>query len=387
MRSVLYRMLTVFLVCAVSFVNITVVLAEPETVSAVSMDKVSAAFLAEANTLQSIMEKNAQELYSVAGLSKLPALLVVCEGIDQGAIQPTDMVSVSSAAAKVKGPTAFIEQGEQIAASELLKAAVMIGAGDAIFALGEHMCGTETVFLEKIQRRLQELGVSASMADAMGNGLQISTADLVKIGAALSKSECFSKHCMLTLDGITHEDERYTELVNPNRLIKNYAGCTGIATGSSSADGYCGIFSANRGETQLICVVLGAKNSSDRFETATQMLDYAFASIQTQKVAVAGSVIKENVRVQGGKRREINLVAKEDVVLLLDKNQQRLKGVEQIPEVIAAPFTTSDVLGYVVYQDESGAEVARVELVAQHNVEQASFRDYMREIVLGFLRV
>lgn len=370
--------------CCLLCTSLSATLAVEET--SVSMDEMTGGVLLEATTLQPVLEKDAQTARSVAGLCKLPALLVVCEAMDEGAIKPTDEVTVSERAARISGPTAFIETGETIAASELIKAAVMINAGDAIMALGEAIYGSETAFLEQIHSRLKDMDIPLTLSDAVGKDLQVDPMTLAKLGAELVKSETFSQYCMLTLDGITHTGDRYTELVNPNRMIKTYAGCTGVSTGSSQADGYCGVFSVTRGDTSLICVVLGAKNSNSRFEIAKQMLDSAFATIKTQRVATAGEVMVKNVPVQGGKRREVNLVAKDDVVIILEKAQADLKGVPEIPEVLIAPFDVTDVQGTIVYKTDAGETLARVELVPQQAVEIANLRDIIREIFLGYLR-
>ena len=90
----------------------------------VDLSNVKTAMIAESVSGQLIMEKNSKERVNVAGLTRLPSLLLVCELIDEGALNLSDKITVSEAAAAVKGPTAFVEPYEEIAASELLKAAV-----------------------------------------------------------------------------------------------------------------------------------------------------------------------------------------------------------------------------------------------------------------------
>jgi D-alanyl-D-alanine carboxypeptidase len=92
------------------------------------------------------------------------------------------------------------------------------------------------------------------------------------------------------------------------------------------------------------------------------------------------------VRVQGGLRREVNLVAKDTVVLLLDKSEPALTPVEDIPDRLQAPLSTGDVVGSVSYQTADGVEKGKVELVPQADVEQAFMRDIIRRVLLGFLR-
>jgi D-alanyl-D-alanine carboxypeptidase (penicillin-binding protein 5/6) len=353
---------------------------------AVSMEDASGALLVEASTQQPLLESNADTPKSVAGLVKLPAILVLCEAVDSGALDLTSNLMISDKAASIGGPTAFIEAGETISAAPLMKAAIMISAGDAILALGEAAFGTETAFAERIRERFGELGIDAAFDNALGTGAKLSPRQLAILGAALMKSPCFAAHSKLTLEGISHQDGRETELVNANRMLRTYAGCVGVATGSSAEDGYCGVFYVIRGDTHLICVTLGCRNANTRFALAGNMLDQVFATKKAQCLANAGDVIAESVRVQGGSRREVNLVAKDTVVLLLDKSEPALTAVENIPGRLQAPLSTGDVVGSVSYQTADGVEKGKVELVPQADVDQAFMRDIIRRVLLGFLR-
>ena len=105
-----------------------------------------------------LLDKKGSEGMAVAGLRKLPAVLTLCRAFDSGLIAENTGMQVSPHAASIPGPTAFLEAGERIEAGELLKAAVMISAGDAIVTLGENAFGSESVFLNNIMVTLKELG-------------------------------------------------------------------------------------------------------------------------------------------------------------------------------------------------------------------------------------
>ena len=136
----------------------------------------------------------------------------------------------------------------------------------------------------------------------------------------------------------------------------------------------------------MFCVVLGAKNTSERFKIATSLFDYAFSTLKCQTFSEKGSVVKESIPVRGGMRREINLVAKETVVKILDKNTPTLQVVELVPNGLQAPFDSETILGSISYQTPAGEEIARVDLVAQHPVEAARLRHFIRNVLLhGFL--
>jgi len=352
----------------------------------ISMEGASGQVLTEASTQQVLIEYEADTARSVAGLSKLPGLLVLCEAVDSGMFDLTSLVQVSQEAARISGPTAFIEGGEAIEAAPLMKAAVMVCAGDAIYALGEALFGSEAVFVSVIQERLRELGIDVPYDNASGADVKFTPRQLALMGAELMQSPCFAAHSKFTLEEIVHKDGRKTELVNANRMLRSYAGCTGVATGSSQTDGYCGVFYISRGDTNLVCVVLGCKNSATRFAIATEMLNQTFSTIRAQRLATKGDVIAKDVRVIGGKRRDVNLVAKESVVLVLEKNEPALLPVETIPKRLHAPLSAEDVVGTISYQTADGVEKGKVELVVQVPIEEAFLRDFIRNAILGFLR-
>lgn len=201
-----------------------------------SFDGAAQAGIYELNTLTPLYETGDASV-EVAGLSRLPALLVLCELMDSGDIDAEGMVSISANAARISGPTAFVEAGETLAASELLKAAVMIGAGDAITALAEAVSGGGVVAL--INQRLSQLGISKTLDDIHGSGSAFTVRELAMLGAALVESPSFLAWSGTYYDTLTHSDGRITELASSNKLLRSCAGCIGVATGSSSSAGYC----------------------------------------------------------------------------------------------------------------------------------------------------
>ena len=132
-----------------------------------------AAVLMEQGGGQVVFGAQADEKLEVGGLSRLPALLAVCEGIDAGLLGLDMTVTVSHEAAAIQGPTAFLSPGEAIDAGSLLKAGIIITAGDAIYALGEAVFGTEEACLIRIRERLASLNIHAEYGDMLGSGVKL----------------------------------------------------------------------------------------------------------------------------------------------------------------------------------------------------------------------
>lgn len=346
---------------------------------------VESALLINVTGMQTILEFNPDSPRKAAGLSRLPAMLIISEAIDSGELSMTDIVTVSRAASEIPGPTAFVEANESISVQDLFKAAVMICAGDAVYALAEKLCGTIEAFLNRMNSRLQELGIPNLSDSIMTGEAELSARDLAKIGAMLSKSKSFTAFCSLFMDGITHSNKEYTELVSGNKLLKQYPGCSGLGTGSSNTAGYCGVFLVERNNTKLICVVMGTKNSSERFKLATSMLEYGYANYRAVSLLDEGEIVSEGIRVNGGRQRFVNLISKEKVALLLPKSADDPVQTFNVPESVAAPVDKDVPLGTLEYKDSEGNILAKVDLYPQQDIEVAEFGDYLRMLLLNWI--
>ena len=382
-RSTVRRIASLLLTATLCFLCIQTAGAEPE-IAPVELTRAKSAAVAEASTMTLILSKEADVKRDVAGLARLPALLYVCETIDAGAFARDATVTVSEAAAAVRGPTAFVEPYERISAEALLKAAVMILAGDAIHALAEACAGTSGAALAAINARLAALSIEAECLSLSGEGTRLSANDLLKLGAALAKSETFCAYSAAYMDEILHEKGNRTELVNPNRLIRNTTGCFGMATGSSQEAGYCGLFGVRRGDTVYLCAVTGAPDSAARFAMAQEMVEYCFTAYQATALARAGEVLVEAVPVRGGTLDVIDLVAGSDAVLLL-RQREGCERKFSLPDVLTAPLPADQAVGKAYFTGPDGNIAAEVELFPKTEVPAATLWEHVRRIFSSWL--
>lgn len=341
---------------------------QPNTTSETTMESVDAAetlpqtanakavLLTPAQADLVIAASNADTAYAVAGLAKLPAIVTLALAFDEGLIQGETLMQVSQKASEISGPTAFLEGGEQMKAADLLKAAVMISAGDAIWTLGENAFGSEQVFLKNIEATMQQIGLSLNLADCVGSGAAITAKELGVLARTASQSQAFLSYATKYMDTLTHSDGRSTELVNANRMIRNYSGCRGLLTGSSRDDGYSGVFYAERGGVGYVAVVIGCKNSEERFAAATALFDYAYANCKLQTLTQKLSPTLSAYPVQNGALREVDLYPEETVVSLLRKSDGELQTTYDLPEVLNAPLYMNVPVGHVYFGYENETE-------------------------------
>ena len=256
--------------------------------------QVKAAIVTEAQSGQRIFEKNAEERLNLGGLVRLPALLYALEYMDSGKLAADENIVVSPEAASVGGATAFLKAGETIKAGTAMKAAVMITAGDATFALAEACAGGQDAAVKAINELMQDAGVYTEVSSIDGKGLMLSAEELAKLGARLAKSGTYKQYSALYLDEIQHENGTRTELVNQNKLIKSLDGCFAGSTGSSSEAQYCGVFMVKRKGAVFIAAVIGAADSKTRFSCASKTIEASAAAVSIKTPVKKGDKVVEN---------------------------------------------------------------------------------------------
>ena len=242
-----------------------------------------AAVLMDQTTGAILYEKLPDERLPIASITKVMTLLLTFEALEAGRIHLDDIVPVSEHTYDMGGSQIWLEPGEQMTLQEMLKAICVASANDAAVAVAEYVGGSEAAFVEMMNAKAQELGLSGThFANACGLDASghLSTARDV----AMLSREMLTKHPQITEYTTIWTDSLRggeTQLVNTNKLLRRYEGITGLKTGTTSGAGICITASATRNGLSLIAVVLGAGSSSDRFDAATTLLDYGFANFES----------------------------------------------------------------------------------------------------------
>lgn len=377
-----FAALILCIVCAVS--SIRYAKAE-QSAPSVDIGTARAALLIDEASGKMLFEANSAEKLPAAGLTRLAALTVICDAFDSGAIAEDTAVSVDETAARIGGTTAFLRAGERMDANSLLLASVMINAGDATHALACAAFGGESSAASAINYRLAGLGVSAVYSDICGSGQSLSAMELASIARELIKSPTYSKYGTKFYERISHEGAGETELANPNKLIKQYSGCLGVGTGSSTEAGYCGVFAAKRGESRYIAVVLGAKTGAERFDIGRSLLDYGFSAFRSVRISGVGEAFG-SIPVKGSLKREIGAMAGDDTVLLISTAKKEYTLETELPESLDAPVQRGDAVGVLTVRGADGEVLAETVLVSDADAEKAGFIDCVKLIVSSFLR-
>lgn len=333
-----------------------------------------AAILIEQKTGQVLYEHNVHEKLRPASVTKVMSLLLIMEALDSGQIALADKVPCTEDAAGMGGSQIWLEVGEELTVDEMLKAICVVSANDCTVAMADYLCGSQEAFVDKMNARAKELGMNdTTFKNCHGideDGHVTSAYDI-----ALMSKELLNNHpTILNYTTIWMDTLRNgeSELVNTNKLIRNYKGATGLKTGSTSVALYNLSASATRDGLSLIAVIMKAPTTKIRFSEAQKLLDYGFSNYQYKELASKGTILKE-ASVTKGVNTSVNLVTETNVGVLLKKGED--KNIEQtvnIEENIVAPISAGQKVGEIIY-NLNGKEVGKTNVVAETAVEKKTF--------------
>ncbi len=257
-------------------------------------DCIDAIYLADAATDEILFRQNTIPSVPVASLSKLLSYLVLREGMDAGEISPSDMVRISENAERLSNSgdgMVKLKAGEEEPFGELLEAMLIASSNESALALAEHLCGNEDAFVDRMNRRAQELGLKSTRMYNC-NGLPSFSEESIPV----KRQNCMSAEDLYRLVKIILE--RYPEITeitsiplahmpslndyrtaNSNPLLFNMPGVTGLKTGSTNKAGYCiaATLPVERDGEQhtLVLILLGAETADLRGQAAEILLRYA----------------------------------------------------------------------------------------------------------------
>ena len=310
------------------------------------------AILIEQNTGKVLYSYNVHEKLRPASVTKIMSILLIMEAINSGKINYDTKIPCSENAASMGGSQIWLDTTETLTVEEMLKAICVVSANDCVTAMAEYLGGTEDGFVKMMNEKAKELGMNdTEFKNCHGideDGHMTSSYDI-----SLMSKELLTKYPEITKYTTIWNDslrDGKSELVNTNKLVRNYNGCTGLKTGSTSQALFNLSASATRDGLSLIAVVMKAPTSAKRFKCASSLLDFGFANFEYKKMISKDDIIK-NVKVEKGVITEINAIAEKDCGTLITKgNNFNIEQNIEMPDVIGAPVKKGDIVGKVVYR-------------------------------------
>lgn len=337
--------------------------------------------LIEQHSGQILFEHNSHEKLRPASVTKVMSILLIMEAIDSGTLSYTDKIPCTEAAAAMGGSQIWLDVREELTVDEMLKAICVVSANDCTVAMAEYLCGSQEAFVEKMNTKAQELGMKdTSFKNCHGldeDGHLTSAYDIALMSRELlNKHPSITKYTTIWMD--TLRDGK-SQLVNTNKLIRNYKGMTGLKTGSTSLALYNLSASATRAGLSLIAVIMKGPTGAIRFSEAQKLLDYGFSNYQYKELAGKYECLK-NVTVQKGTEDNLNILFDEDAGVIIKKGEN--KNIEQIisvPDTLIAPITKGQKVGEVSYCLD-GERITTINIIAEKEIKKISLINFSSKL-------
>lgn len=355
--------------------------------------KSESGIIMEVSTGKILFDKNMDEQKSPASMTKIMTMLLTVEAIESGKISLEDEVNISANASKMGGSQVYLEENSTATVEMLLKSIAIGSANDASVAVAEKIGGTESNFVNMMNKRAKELGaVNTTFKNPHGldeEGHLTTAHDLALIAKELIKHEEILKLTSTYETTITHKNGKSLWLVNTNKLIKFYNGLDGLKTGFTDNAGYCLTGTMLRNDMRLITVTMKAPTKEDRNTDTINLMEYAYSmyykSILIKKDKKIGDMFIDNA-----KKRKVSYYLKEDASVILDKDVRNIKYNYSVKlNNVKAPLKKNDVVGTLTLHLNN--QDINYNLIVKENIKKGNYfvrlNNYLKDIINGNLNV
>ena len=345
----------------------------------------ASAILMEASTGEIIYEKNADETLSPASITKIMTLLLIFDEIKAGNIALTDNVTISEHAASMGGSQVFLEAGEVQTVETLIKCIAIASANDASVAMAEFIKSSEGAFVEAMNARAKNLGMSSTNfvnCCGLDTDNHVTTARDVAIMSRelITLHPEIHEYSSIWMDSFTHvtrKGEKEFTLSNTNKLLKQYEWATGLKTGSTSLAKFCLSATAKKDGIELISVVMASPTGKTRISDSITLLNYGYSlcnlyhdfEMPTLKPIKVKNSTNKNLSCQYETEYSHLFLGPYDASLIT-------REVEYIKS-IKAPVKKGDVVGQLIYKYDNKI-IGTVNILACENANKATFKDYLK---------
>ena len=294
----------------------------------------------------------------IASTTKIMTALLVLESAT-----PFDEVIASDNAVLEEGAELGLGEDERIPVRELLYALMLQSANDAAVALAEHVGGSVDAFIEKMNNRTREMGLTDTRF-ASPNGLDDSghstARDLAAITVEAFRSPTFAETVGAKFRTIPAPEGPARRIQNRNALLWLYPDALGVKTGYTAGAGFCLVAAAERDGLRLATVVLGAPG--EPFSDAAALLNYGFQAFERRQVVRLGDPL-DPIRVAG---RLVTVEAGDVLRVLLRRGDSVVEEMRP-SRTLSLPLARGEQVGELVVS-VSGQELGVVPVVTAEAV-------------------
>ena len=362
MKKVVFISIFLFSLCIVNAEEIT-----PNAKSSILM---------ESSTGKILYEKNSNEKFAPASMTKMMSLLLIMENIDNGNLKMDEIIKISKNASSMGGSQIFLKENEQMTVEDLLKGITIGSANDATVALAERIAGTEDAFVKLMNDKVKELNLKNTNFKNCTGLDEInhysSAYDMSIIAKELVKHKTILEFSSIYETYLRKGTENEFWLVNTNKLVRFYNGVDGLKTGYTDEAGYCLTATINKDNMRVIAVVMGEPTSNVRNDEVSNLIDYGY-NLYQREIYLTKEEVLDTVPIEKGNDKTVNIVTIEDASII-NKKGHKIGEITYELDIknIKAPIKKGEIVGSVIIK-EDGKEIIKTNVTVNETVEKASF--------------
>ncbi len=376
------------LLTAVSFSVLAAAVAMPTIAAAPPFDTPAPiAFIEDVSSGAVLYQKDADRRIPPASMAKMMTVLVAFDLLKKGEIKADTMYTVRPETwqqwhGPAAGSTMFLSPNEQVSVDNLLKGIVTLSGNDACAVLAEGIAGTEEAFVNLMNRKAKELGLTNSQfGNSKGwpdGGRTYTTArDLAKLAHAtiVDHPELYKKYYSLPSFtwGKTMGAGAAITQANRDPLLGRVAGADGLKTGHTEEAGYGFTGSAQQNGRRLIMVVAGLTGFNQRITESVRFMDWGFRAWKAQPVVAKGKRVG-TADVQLGDESEVGLVAPAQVSVAVPAGTTPTLSAKIVYNgPVKAPIKAGQHIADLVVSAGDGTPPQTTPLIAEADVAEAGF--------------
>lgn len=318
----------------------------PKAMAEASYSSAKAMCVMEASSKRVLNSKNMDTKLAMASTTKIMTAITAIENCDD--LDKT--FEISPKAVGVPGTSLYLRKGEVFSTRDLLYGLMLISGNDASVAIGEHISGTISKFVDLMNKTAKKIGATNSHFDnthGLDSKTHCTTAyDLALITSYAMQNPTFKEIVSTKNAKITNADGKTRYLKNKNKLLNSFDGCNGVKTGFTDDAGRCLVSSAERDGMDVVCVVL---NCRPMFEECSRFMEEAFASYKLYDLTKFYNLPSE-IAVTNGRAESVKIgTFGEYLYPLTDSEKESVQIKYELVKSLEAPI-------------EKGQEVGKVEI-------------------------
>lgn len=231
--------------------------------------------VAEADTGEVVYQKNSDAVVPIASITKLMTAVVTMDKVESGGLDMAQRVVLSREdAAAIRGTRSRLRTGATYTRDELLLLSLMASENKAAAALARSYPGGREAFVEAMNRKAEELGMTESKfvePTGLSSGNVSSAHDLVKLVNAAHGHETIREYSTRSRASV-RDRKRMLHFANTNGLVRSKSWEIGLSkTGYISEAGRCLVMRVRLASRDLIVVLLDSWGKQSRIGDANRL--------------------------------------------------------------------------------------------------------------------